>query len=264
MDRIPDERVSQRIATLHLETVDSTNLEAERRLRDGGIPGPTLIVAAEQRGGEGRRGAAWLSPRGGLWATLIWPLHDPPRELDGLGLRLGAACLHTVDHFAEGAARLKWPNDILIGDAKVCGCMARTVSFHGSTWAIAGMGVNVMNPMEMASPGLGRAVTSLGEAVVTPPTLEGVLGVLVGHLERLLLDDAGLRDPVRELLNERLWGVGRSVELGQGSERVRGVLLRLGPGGVPIIRDEAGHEVAVHPGASEMLPQDGGRRSEQQ
>ncbi|MEO1130122.1 MAG: biotin--[acetyl-CoA-carboxylase] ligase [Planctomycetota bacterium] len=264
MDRIPDQRLSERLALCRVDSVDSTNLEAERRLRDGRVSGPTLIVAAEQRGGEGRRGAVWLSPRGGLWVTLIWPLLEPPRELNGLGLRLGAACLKAVDHFVEGAAQLKWPNDILIRDAKVCGCMARTATFHGSTWGIAGIGINVSNPMELASPGLGRAVTSLGEAMGSPPALEGVLIVLADHLERLLLDDAGLADSLLELLNERLWGIGRSVELGQGTERVRGELLRLGPGGVPIVRDEAGREVAVHPGASEMSPQDGGSRSEEQ
>ena len=99
--------------------VDSTNrisLSAEL----AGEPSGTVIVAGRQTGGVGRRGRTWVSPKGGLYLSII---------LDGLGdlidyqkaaIVCGFSALEVMTEYAPDMDfRLKWPNDIYAADKKI-------------------------------------------------------------------------------------------------------------------------------------------------
>src|SRR5277367_2510178 len=102
---------------LKSETVASTNAEALALAR-GGERGPLWSTARQQTAGRGRRGSAWISPPGNLYATLL--LHDPaPAEHAPELSFVTALALH--DAIGERAPKLqnelklKWPNDLLLG-----------------------------------------------------------------------------------------------------------------------------------------------------
>ncbi len=158
-------QVNAAVKVLHFETIGSTNAEALRQLALG-LEAPFWIVADEQSEGRGRGGRRWHSPKGNLHATL--------------GLRLGVsassatqlsfvAALAAHDAIARhlpaeqvSALRLKWPNDVLLGGAKIAGILIESAAYPGTAGlAVAiGTGINVASaPAET-----GRPTAALGLA----------------------------------------------------------------------------------------------------
>ncbi len=159
-----------------LASVDSTNSEALRRA-DQGESGPVWIAAAEQFEGRGRRGRRWESGRGDLAATLLfepgaWRRGATPIEVATLSYVAALSVADMIeDLHIRSAPRLKWPNDVLLGGAKVAGVLLEA---RGAALAI-GVGVNLVNaPMNP-----GRATPS---APVVPAA---ALGAFTGDLDAL-------------------------------------------------------------------------------
>lgn len=237
------------VHVVRLARVDSTNREAERIIaEDGGPQGPVVVVATEQTAGEGRRGAAWSSPAGGLWVTIAWPLSDgSPGDaiLEGLGLRLGLACLRTVRTIAPDA-RLKWPNDVLVSGKKVCGCMARLLAGSGGGRRIlAAAGINANNPIP---PSLADLAASLRQLTASEVDLRRLEHHLLEHLQWALTTPGVEPEMVAEA-NRNLAGIGEPIRLRDAGESVAGDLLGLGDSGTPRVRLPDGRVIEVGPGA---------------
>ncbi len=126
------------------ETLDSTSLEARRRIDEGDI-GPSWILADLQTAGYGRRGAAWRQNIGDLAATFVCKPALPADELPLTSIAAGVALRDALARFAPMAdIRLKWPNDILIDGAKISGLLAETMTDPlGETIVSLGCGVNI-------------------------------------------------------------------------------------------------------------------------
>ena len=115
----------------HFSRVSSTQSLA-REFLDRGAEMGTVVVADEQDLGRGRRGRCWLSPLGGLYASVLLPA-----ELL-LPLRLGIAVASTLERLGIPAT-LKWPNDVLVRERKIAGILIEVVE----ETAIVGIGVNL-------------------------------------------------------------------------------------------------------------------------
>ncbi len=129
------------------DALGSTNAEALTLAR-GGDRGPLWIVAREQTAGRGRRGNAWVSPPGNLYATLL--LTDPAPTECAPQLSF-VAVLALYDAIAacapalEKTLALKWPNDLLCGGAKLAGILIEGEG-TGKALAVAiGIGVNCIS-----------------------------------------------------------------------------------------------------------------------
>jgi BirA family biotin operon repressor/biotin-[acetyl-CoA-carboxylase] ligase len=134
---------------LHLDAIDSTSEEARRRAL-AGEPGRLWIVADEQTAGRGRRGRSWISPRGNFYASAL--LIDPcaPPIAAQLGFVAGVALARAAEDIGA-AARLKWPNDLVVEGAKCAGLLVEGVSLHPNRMAcIVGIGVNCESAPEGA------------------------------------------------------------------------------------------------------------------
>jgi BirA family transcriptional regulator, biotin operon repressor / biotin---[acetyl-CoA-carboxylase] ligase len=131
---------------IRYETVGSTNEEAKLHAREGAAEG-TLVWALEQTAGRGRRGHAWASPRGNLYASLILRPRCPASRAAQLGFvaalavgdTLGSACkrLEGVSH--------KWPNDVLVNGRKIAGILLESDLGEGEIpeFVILGVGINL-------------------------------------------------------------------------------------------------------------------------
>jgi BirA family transcriptional regulator, biotin operon repressor / biotin---[acetyl-CoA-carboxylase] ligase len=212
---------------LHLRATTSTNDRA-RALAVAGAPHGTLVTAAKQHAGRGRQGRTWSAPPGrALLLSLV--LRDAPELLP---LRAALA----VAEVAGPAARIKWPNDVLVEGRKVAGILAEGRPHEG--WAVLGIGVNVaVEPRELP-PELHETAGTLGRR---PDELEDALAELLRALEQRVSEppsDALGALRARDALLGRVvtWDDGEGV--GAGIDDAGSLLVRLADG----------RELALHSG----------------
>ena len=133
--------------------VDSTNNWLCEQARSG-APSGSVCVAEQQLAGRGRRGRAWVSPfAANVYLSLLWRSETGAATLGGLSLVTGLAILRALRGYGIDTAGLKWPNDILAGDAKLAGILIDVIGeSSGPCAVIVGIGVNVsMPPAEAAA-----------------------------------------------------------------------------------------------------------------
>ena len=154
----------------HYETLGSTNAEALALAR-AGERGPLWVTADTQTSGRGRRGRQWTSPAGNLYATLLLNKPSSPEVAPQLSFVAALAAYDAISAAAPPLANrlaLKWPNDVLIGDAKAGGILVEGES--GADFAVAvGIGINcASHPGETPYPATDLAANG---AVVTAALL---------------------------------------------------------------------------------------------
>ncbi|MEO8938853.1 MAG: biotin--[acetyl-CoA-carboxylase] ligase [Burkholderiaceae bacterium] len=123
---------------------DSTNDDVLAEVRaDPHFQGPSLRVTEVQRKGRGRLGRAWISaPGASLTASFALWIARPLAGLDGVTLACGLA-VHEVLTAWGAAARLKWPNDILVEGRKLAGILVEATTARGGTLLVIGVGINL-------------------------------------------------------------------------------------------------------------------------
>lgn len=209
---------------LRFESVPSTNTEVARHASEGAAEG-LAIMADEQTAGRGRLQRAWSSPKGaGLYFSLLlrptiaverWPLITFMAAL-AVGDALSEACDVTTD--------IKWPNDLLSGERKICGILAEAVETPAGRAVVLGMGVNLTSdayPAEIAA-----SATSVAEASARAPERETLLAVLVQALSRwysLLHEPDGAEKIVAAWSSRSSYASGKPVQVANGDEVWQGI-----------------------------------------
>lgn len=183
LDGIPAAALARRWGIPRCELVASlgSTLDRAHVLGADGAPAGTVVLALEQTAGRGRDGRTWHSPPGGLWLALL--LRPRAATLGIASIRAGLVLADVVDELAGRAvARLKWPNDVLLGDRKLAGVLCEG-RWQGDTlqWLAIGLGVNVVNEIPGA---VGATAVALSEVVPRVRVLD-VLDRLVPPLTRL-------------------------------------------------------------------------------
>ncbi len=156
---------SSRIASLtralaSIEVVAETgSTNADLLARAATLAGPTMLIAEHQSAGRGRAGRSWLSEAGkSLTFSLAWKFDGPLTRLLGLPLAVGVALAEALD--AQNVpVQLKWPNDVERDGAKLAGILIETAAASGATWAVIGIGLNLVMPDELEQR-IGRPVAS--------------------------------------------------------------------------------------------------------
>jgi BirA family transcriptional regulator, biotin operon repressor / biotin---[acetyl-CoA-carboxylase] ligase len=146
------------------DTLPSTNTEVLALARRGET-GPLWVTARQQTAGRGRRGNAWISTPGNLYATLL--VCDPaaPESAPQLSF-VAALAVHDAIVDRTAALRkklaLKWPNDILCGSAKLAGILIESETMATRLAVAVGIGVNCMHhPVETAYPATDLATAGV-------------------------------------------------------------------------------------------------------
>jgi BirA family biotin operon repressor/biotin-[acetyl-CoA-carboxylase] ligase len=146
---------------LHFDTLASTNLRAKEIAADS--PNGTVVVAEKQSDGRGRLGKAWASPPGGIYLSIILKPDIPPDHIHRLTLVAGVAAVETLSELGIDA-RIKWPNDILINEKKVCGILTEIdAEADAVNYVIIGIGVNANTELDLLPPLTMLQATSLKE-----------------------------------------------------------------------------------------------------
>jgi BirA family transcriptional regulator, biotin operon repressor / biotin---[acetyl-CoA-carboxylase] ligase len=242
----------------------STNADLLARAADGEPEG--LVLAAEQQNaGRGRLGRAWVAPshKALTFSLLIRPGAVPRARHGWLPLLAGVATVEAISDVAKIDARLKWPNDVLVGPAKLGGILAEAAGGAGAAGAggagdavVVGVGLNVSTePEELPPPGPGAlAATSLRIAGSAPPDRNLLLAGILAAFERWYRawcrtagdpERCGLREAYTRLCDT----LGRRVRVElPGGQLLSGGAVGIDSGGRLVVRTSRGSEVAVAAG----------------
>ena len=127
-----------------LPSVDSTNRYTLGQVSDGAKSG-LAVLAEHQTAGRGRRGRHWVSPFGrNLYLSLLWEFELDAAQLSGLSLAIAVAIVRALIKLEIDDIALKWPNDVLWQDRKLCGVLLEMHGEASGPWLVViGIGMNV-------------------------------------------------------------------------------------------------------------------------
>ena len=136
---------------IHYESIDSTNLEAHRYLEKNSVSKPTWLIAEQQTSGRGRMGSSWVSTKGNLFSTLIYPIVWDLKILPMLSCLVALAVHETISYYINSTNKIeiKWPNDILVNNAKISGVLIENVLSDKKKHSIIGIGINVVSSPQL-------------------------------------------------------------------------------------------------------------------
>lgn len=228
------------------DTLGSTNAEALALAR-AGERGPLWISTKNQTAGRGRRASTWVSPPGNLYATLL--LAEPsaaeiaPQLSFVVALGVHDAILECTGSLVP-ALKVKWPNDLLIGEAKVAGILIESENEPRFAAAI-GIGVNcASHPSDTPYPATDLAAAG---AVVVPDVL---LRALSGAMSRRLTQwqrGAGFA-AIRADWLKRAAGLGREICVRLPEREFRGHFHGLDDSGRLLVQQAGGPLQAITAG----------------
>ncbi|MDP6600033.1 MAG: biotin--[acetyl-CoA-carboxylase] ligase [Candidatus Woesearchaeota archaeon] len=123
----------------NFKTLSSTNDKAKELAKKG--QSNLVVIAEKQKKGRGRFGRNWSSEPGGLYMTILLKEKniDNVRYLTFIG---AVSVAKTLIKLSKLDAKVKWPNDVLINDKKVCGILTETICGN-ENYALVGIGVNI-------------------------------------------------------------------------------------------------------------------------
>lgn len=126
------------------KVLDSTNIEASRIARHSLFVN-LWILAEQQNLGKGRLGRTWMSPQGNLYATALFKEPNGLHEATRVPFIASIAVADTIIALCPGIkVNLKWPNDVFVDNAKICGILVETGKCGDSEfWVACGIGINV-------------------------------------------------------------------------------------------------------------------------
>lgn len=227
------------------ETIGSTNADAMARLRRGERD-PVWIVSRQQSAGRGRRGASWISPPGNLHASLALTIDVEPAVAATLGFVAGVALTRALKHCCSAAdLSLKWPNDVLAGEAKLAGILLETEVVGEARAVAVGIGANVTQSPE-GLPYRTASLAAFGAAV----TAEELFGRLSAEWVRAYAEwDRGRGfGAIRAAWLLHAAGLGQPISVALGAERVAGTFETVDEHGRLVLRHPDGTSTTVSAG----------------
>lgn len=252
---------------LHFDRVSSTMDEASA-LAERGAEDGTVVVAEEQWAARGRFSRSWVSPEGNLSLSIV--LRPQEAAAGYISMLAGVAVIRAVTKTTALEARLKWPNDVLVGGKKLCGVLVEPSYLSDQLqYAVVGIGINVaLDPSEV--PYISQTATSLaletGEQIDRGPLLRNLLqemDALYLELERTAPQTADAVPETPRILDEYrfcLDTLGRHVEIAWQDDICQGLaedvndlgnlVLKLDNGETRVL--SAGEVTLARPAASEV------------
>lgn len=224
-----------------MHVVDSTNTRMMQHAADVSIA-QKLYLAEFQAGGRGRRGRSWLSPYArNLSMTLGVAMSRPLPQLGGLSLVVGLSLASGLEDLGVEGVQVKWPNDVLINGAKVCGILIELVQRGDGSEAVIGMGVNVrlaereraqidQPAADLVSSGVKESRTEITVALIRSVTAS--LGLFETHGFGRFID----------MFNDLHLFHGETCVVATGAQRVTGTVVGVGEQGELIVATASGEQ----------------------
>jgi BirA family biotin operon repressor/biotin-[acetyl-CoA-carboxylase] ligase len=225
-----------------------------------GAPDGSVALAASQTAGRGRLGREWTSPAGaGLWFSRVVRPARPSPDLCLLVAATALAVAEAVEEATGVVARLRWPNDLLVGDRKLAGILLDARDYRpAEPLLVLGIGINLAQRDEDFPEAIrGTAISLAGAGGGGDPV--ALFAACLRHLDGRLADAL---DPEQAAALDAAYGaraalLGCAVTLLEGDQRRTGVIERVSPrtgvhlrapdGAVRVVRPELARELRASP-----------------
>jgi BirA family biotin operon repressor/biotin-[acetyl-CoA-carboxylase] ligase len=234
---------------LNFASLPSTNTEAADQARKGAAEG-LCVIAEEQTAGRGRLQRQWVSPRGaGLYLSIVL---QPELEQRYWTLITLAAALAVHDALLDACGletEIKWPNDLVVNDRKICGILAETFDNESVRGVVVGIGINLTSaafPEELT-----KVVTSVESASGRTPDREVVLKSLLqafGRRYLALQGDGGREEIIRAWSKRSPYAEGKRIRVTDNGDIVEGAARGLETDGALRVETDAGEIKVIHAG----------------
>ncbi|HEX2917497.1 MAG TPA: biotin--[acetyl-CoA-carboxylase] ligase [Edaphobacter sp.] len=220
---------------LHHASVGSTNDEARRLATENAASG-TVVHADEQVAGRGRRARGWVSPPGNLYISILLRTGLPVTRTPELSFLTAVAVAEATEALLPRniAIRLKWPNDVLVGDAKIAGILIE----QADDAVIIGVGLNILHAPSLDTYKTTAVVLQGGLASV-----DSARDMLLERLRRLIgVWSADGFGPIRKLWTNRSFSIGAAIQVNMGGEPVQGRFAGLAADGALLLDTAQGRK----------------------
>jgi len=231
--------------------VTSTNAFAKENLKDDNkklkFQEGAVIVAEVQSEGRGRLGRSWYSPSGGIWLTIILFPNLEPAYISRITLMTAVALVQSIKSLYRISVQIKWPNDILSGNQKVCGILTEMIAESDRiNHILVGIGVNANIKREYFPEDIREQSISLqeilGERISRIKLVQELLENFERYYDRLQKKQFA---PILEEWKENAHTLGKNVTIESGGQTISGQAVDLTSEGALIIRKKDGEFVHV-------------------
>lgn len=241
------------INILRFDSIGSTNTEAANQARQGVDEG-LCVIAREQSAGRGRHGRVWVSePDSGLYFSIVLRPKLDLKYLSLITLMSGVAVYDTLKEFSL-KPDIKWVNDVLIGDKKICGILAETVDTPTGNAVIVGIGINLKSsnfPDEIAETATSIQAERSGE--VTSGNVEGALIKYLSYWYEILNSDDGPTEILQNWRQRSSYFSGKAVRVTLPDGVIEGTTDGLEENGALRVKASDGSVTIVQAGDVERL-----------
>jgi len=166
---------------LEFDCLDSTNRYLMDLAKDGEEAG-TAVWAHRQTGGRGRLGRSFSSPEGGIYISILVPLTDPSKSNINITAMAGVAVMRTIKQVCGKNCGIKWVNDIIYNDRKVCGILAQACGDK----AVIGIGINYRTEISEFPEDVRQIACSLYAREEKAPDEKTFVSKMIGNLWSLI------------------------------------------------------------------------------
>lgn len=200
----------------------------------------TLAITEKQTKGRGRRGRQWSSPFGsGLYFSIFLKPDLPVYVIPRLTILTGVAVSESLEKFGV-KTKLKWPNDIMIGDKKIGGILSE-MALEGNEidYVILGIGLNVHSEYRDFPPDFRDKAGSIKTETGKNISRQFLIKEIIYSLEKRYLEfckNNGLLGEIRTLWERRAYGINKKVFITTGKDKELCIILGLKEDGTLLVK----------------------------
>ena len=227
----------------------STNIMAKEKAfhRAEGINEGTLIIAERQSAGKGRLGREWFSPAGGIWFSIILYPQLSPSYISRITLMTAVALVKAIKICTQIKSQIKWPNDILVNEKKVCGILTEmSAELDIINWVVVGIGVNVNIKQQEFPEDIRERTTSLKEVLGKKVLRVKLAQVFLQEFEKYY--EILKRREFSFILKEwKLYSytLGKKIRVNMGERIITGETMDINESGALILKKEDGELIEI-------------------